>query len=71
MSKAGMGERIFQYVMTEHRSLVVGVFALPLSIVWDAFLYIRLSIFVWLHAGKSLQAKKVERVVAFQTGPGY
>ena len=57
-----LGERIFTYVMTEYRSLMVVVLALPLSMMWDLLLYLR-----WQWAAYTkvpvLHATRVERVV--------
>ena len=60
--KPPLGERIFTYVMTEYRSLIVVLFALPLSMMWDFLLYLR-----WQWAAYTkvpvLHATRVERVV--------
>ena len=58
------GERCFSYVMTEHRSLIVAVFALPLSLVWDVLLWFRVALFMWLNSAPSQHAARVERVSA-------
>ena len=56
------GEQIFDYVMTEYRSLIVAVFALPLSFLWDLFLYVRTTIVMWLHSAPSKHAERVRSV---------
>jgi delta24-sterol reductase len=59
-----MSTRIFEYVMTEYRSLIVVVFALPLSLLWDTFLYTRQKLVAWLMTAASSHADRVRKVEA-------
>ena len=40
-NEISFGQRIFQKIMTDYRSLTVVIFALPLSLVWDTLLWLR------------------------------
>ena len=54
---------IFQYIMTNHRSLVVGLFALPLSTLWDLYIRFRFWLNFWLRSPPLQHAARVAKVV--------
>mmetsp|Transcript_756 Transcript_756/g.1597 ORF Transcript_756/g.1597 Transcript_756/m.1597 type:complete len:510 (+) Transcript_756:189-1718(+) len=56
-------ERLFTWVMTQHRSAVVVTFALPLSLVWDATLAIRSFIVFKLRSAPGQHAARVTKIV--------
>ena len=57
-----LSERTFDFVMTEYRSLVVVVFALPLSFVWDILMWARAMLVSYLHSAPSQHAERVRSV---------
>lgn len=54
----------FDYVMTEHRSKVVVIFALPLSLLWDLALFLRVSLYRLLNRAPAEHGARVARVSA-------
>lgn len=54
---------IFQYIMTRHRSLVVGLFALPLSTLWDLYIGLRFWLNFWFRSAPLQHAARVAKVV--------
>ena len=50
--------------MTRHRSLVVVVFALPLSLLWDMLLWLRQLIVFWMQSAPYQHPERVRRVAA-------
>lgn len=54
---------IFQYLMTKHRSLVVGLFALPLSTLWDLYIGVRFWLNFWLRSAPLQHSARVAKVV--------
>ena len=57
-----LSERVFNYVMTEHRSLVVVVFALPLSLLWNACMMLRAKYVCLVHSAPAQHKERVERI---------
>lgn len=60
--------------MTEYRSLIVVMFALPLSLAWDTFVWLRMSLYImWIKSSAPLQhearvAEVVKQVLARPEG---
>ena len=56
---------LLQYVLTHHRSLLVAVFALPLSFLWDISLRARLELTHWWHrrTAAASHAARVREIV--------
>ena len=59
-----LAERLFTWIMTRHRSLVVVVFALPLSLLWDMLLWLRQLIVFWMQSAPYQHPERVRRVAA-------
>ena len=56
-----MMENLTHYILTHHRSLVVTVFGLPMSCLWDAALSLRAK---YIHYTRSAPQKHAQRVAA-------
>ena len=54
-------EKLTHYILTHHRSLVVTVFGLPMSCLWDAALSLRAK---YIHYTRSAPQKHAQRVAA-------
>ena len=57
-----VSERVLNYVMTEYRSLVVVVFALPLSLLWNACMMLRAKYVCLVHSAPAQHKERVERI---------
>ena len=57
-------ERLFTWIMTRHRSLVVVVFALPSSLLWDILLWLRQLIVFKMQSAPHQHPERVRKVAA-------
>lgn len=62
LSTPSLAERSFSWIMTRHRSLVVVVFALPLSLLWDMVLWIRQIVVMRMRSAPHQHPERVRRV---------
>jgi delta24-sterol reductase len=53
---------LLEYLLTYHRGLVTTIFLLPLSVIYDLFIYVRNKIIFMIHSAASQHDKKVARV---------